>query len=207
MQKAEPSLEFGHFQAAAEHRWGMLQLSRRAKLAWKAEPASKIDARRGQPLPIQSVPRSAVSSQQCPAQGWLAVFPQSEIRNLQNKPMSIRTMTTGQEKRKSIPMPTGFNVGSMIWVAIRSNTSRYGPIPTRKAAPLIKRNNLPTFCTVVSGIWFTSAIQQNSRLLWGLAVRQPEYQYRLVRGGLMELTPPHDPRGSLGRSPGKDVFR
>jgi hypothetical protein len=154
MQKAEPSLEFGHFQAAAERRWGMLQLAGRAKLAWKAEPASKIDARRA-----------------TREYRGRRVLPQSEIRNLQNKPMSIRTVTTGQEKRKSIPMPTGFNVGSMIWVAIRSNTSRYGPIPTRKAAPLIKRNNLPTFCTVVSGFWFTSAIQQNSRLLWGLAVR------------------------------------
>ena len=26
-------LEYGHFQTAAEHRWGMLQLARRAKLA------------------------------------------------------------------------------------------------------------------------------------------------------------------------------
>ena len=80
-------------------------------------------------------------------------------------------MTTGQEKRKTIHMPTGFNVGSMIWVAIRSNTSRYGPIPIRKAAPLIKRKNLPTFCTVVSGFWFTSAICTNQNININLSVR------------------------------------
>ena len=80
-------------------------------------------------------------------------------------------MTTGQEKRKRIPMPTGFNVRSMIWAAIRSNTSRYGPIPIRKAAPLIKRENLPTFCTVVSGFRFTSAICTNQNINIGLAVR------------------------------------
>jgi hypothetical protein len=77
--------------------------------------------------------------------------PQSETRNLQNTPMSIRTMTTGQDTRNRIPMPTGFKVGSMIRVAIRSNMSRYGPIPIRKAAPLRYRNSLPTFCTFVSG--------------------------------------------------------
>jgi hypothetical protein len=87
--------------------------------------------------------------------------------------MSIRTMTTGQEKRKTIPKPNpNLNPISMIWAATRSNMSRYGAIPARKAAPLIKRKNLPTFCTVVSGFWFTSAICAN-----------PEYQYRLVRAG------------------------
>ena len=60
-------------------------------------------------------------------------FPQSETRNLQNTPMSIRTMTTGQERRKRMPMPTGFNVGSMMRVAISNNMSRYGPIPIRQA--------------------------------------------------------------------------
>ena len=54
----------------------------------------------------------------------------------------------------------------------KSSRTRNGAIPTRKAAPLIKRKNLPTFCTVVSGFWFTSAICAN-----------PEYQYRLVRAG------------------------
>src|ERR1017187_4316828 len=94
-----------------------------------------------------------------------AAFPQSEIRNLQNTPMSTRTMTTGQDTRNRIPKPTGFKVGSTIRVAISNNMSRYGPIPTRKAAPLMYRKNLPTFCTVVSGFWFTSAICAN-----------PEYQ-------------------------------
>jgi hypothetical protein len=54
--------------------------------------------------------------------------------------MSIRTMTTGQEKRKTIPKPNpNLNPVSMICAATRSNMSRYGAIPTRKAAPLIKR--------------------------------------------------------------------
>jgi hypothetical protein len=81
-------------------------------------------------------------------------------------------MTTGQEKRKTIPKPNpNLNLVSMIWAATRSNMSRYGAIPTRKAAPLIKRKNLPTFCTVVSGFWFTSAICTNQNINIGLSVR------------------------------------
>jgi hypothetical protein len=107
-----------------------------------------------------------------------------EIRNLQNTPMSIRTTTTGQEMRKTIPKPNpNLNRVSMIWAATRSNMSKYGAIPTRKAAPLIKRKNLPTFCTVVSGFWFTSAICAN-----------PEYQLSASPSGFMEFTPPQDPQ-------------
>src|ERR1039457_6836433 len=111
-------------------------------------------------------------------------FLQLEIRNLQNTPMSIRTTTTGQEMRKTIPKPNpNLNRVSMIWAATRSNMSKYGAIPTRKAAPLIKRKNLPTFCTVVSGFWFTSAICAN-----------PEYQLSASPSGFMEFTPPQDPQ-------------
>jgi len=82
----------------------------------------------------------------------------------------MTTAKTAQESKKIIPSPTGFNFGSTMRVAIKSNRTRNGAIPTTKTAAPIKRKTLPTLCTVVSGFAFTSAICAN-----------PQYPCRLLR--------------------------